>query len=193
MHPDRAPSPRARLMPQGSIVLRRGKRVGSAAERRATGLPSSLDAAARLYAGEQMQHLLVSTIDLGLVVDHAQWNAHGRGSDTLRQLFDDLGKALSGQRDVLARRAAELGVPPDGRARTVAAESRLPELGEGPFRAIDAAAAIAERLDRVAEMTRRELGVLSASDQATRDAVTRLAQLIERHHRWILQRTGVPG
>jgi starvation-inducible DNA-binding protein len=155
---------------------------------RTPSLPSSLYAAARLYAGEQLQRLLVATIDLGLVVNEAHWNVDGRGSQALQLLFDDLSDALAGHRDLLARRAAELGVAPGGGAG--AAESRLAELGNGPLSANDAAAAVADRLDGVADLARRQLTALGARDPVTRHVVIGLSQLIERH-RLALQRTGI--
>jgi starvation-inducible DNA-binding protein len=155
---------------------------------RTASLPSSLYAAARLYAGEQLQRLLVATIDLGLVVNQAHRDVDGRGSQALQLLFDDLSEALAEQRDLLARRAAELGVAPDGRAYTVSAESRLAQLADGPLSANDAAAAVADRLGSVADLAGRQLTALS--DPVTRRVVIGLAQLVERH-RSALQRTGV--
>jgi starvation-inducible DNA-binding protein len=153
-------------------------------------LPTSLYAAAQLYTGEQLQDLLVATIDLGLVVDHAQWNVGGLGSHPLQRLLDDLSAALAGQRALLARRAAELGVAPDGRPGTVAAESPLPELRDGPLQAADAAAAVVDGLDQVADLAREQLSGPGASDPETRYVVTGLARLIERH-RGMLQHAGV--
>jgi starvation-inducible DNA-binding protein len=138
-------------------------------------------AAARLYAGEQLQRLLVATIDLGLIVNQAHWNVHGRGSHALQLLFDDLSEALAGHRHLLARRAAELGVAPDRRAYTVATESRLAQLADGPLPASDAAAAVADRLDRVADLAGQQLAALGASDCETRHVLTGLSQLVAQH------------
>jgi starvation-inducible DNA-binding protein len=154
------------------------------------GLPTSLYAAAQLYAGERLQDLLVATIDLGLVVNHAQWNVRGLGSQALQAVFDDLSQALARQKAQLARRAAELGVAPDGRTGTVAAETRLPALQDGPLGVVDAAAAVVDRLDDVADLAREQLSGPSASDPETRHVVTALTQLIERH-RGMLQRARV--
>jgi starvation-inducible DNA-binding protein len=153
-------------------------------------LPTDLYAAAQLYAGEQLQSLLVATIDLGLVIDHAHWNVQGVGSDALHVLFDDLSDALGRHRALLAQRAVELGAAPDGRPGTVAADSRLPEPGNGPLLARDAAAAIADRLDHAADLVRDQLSRLSASDPVTRHVLIGLAQLIERH-RSMLRRLGI--
>ncbi|MEA2341103.1 MAG: starvation-inducible DNA-binding protein [Solirubrobacteraceae bacterium] len=163
-----------------------------AADSTSDDLPTSLYAAARLYAGEQLQNMLVATIDLGLVVKHAHWNVHGGGSPGLHLLFDELSDGLAGQGDRLARRAAELGVAPDGRAATVAADSPLPELDDGPLRVGVATSAIAEGLDSVAELARRQLDGMGASDPATRHVLIGLTQLIDRH-RWKLGRPSVQG
>jgi starvation-inducible DNA-binding protein len=154
------------------------------------GLPTDLYTAAQLYAGEQLQSLLVATIDLGLVIDHAHWNVQGMGSDSLHVLFDDLSDTLGRHRALLAQRAVELGAAPDGRPGTVAAESRLPEPGNGPLLARDAAAAVADRLDRVADLVREQLGRMSMSDPVTRHVLIGLAHLIERH-REMLRRLGI--
>lgn len=160
-----------------------------AADMTPASLPTSLYAAAQLYAGEQLRDLLVATIDLGLVVNHAHWNVRGLGSHPVQLVFDDLSEALAGQRALLARRIAQLGVAPDGRTGTVAAESRLPELGDGPLPPVDAAAAVVERLDRVADLARDQLGGPGASDPETWHVLTGLTHVLERHRR-MLQRAG---
>jgi starvation-inducible DNA-binding protein len=164
-------------------------RPARAAHTAPASLPTSLYVAARLYTGERLQDLLVATIDLGLVVDHAHWNVRGLGSHPLQRLFDDLSAALAGQRALLARRAAELGVAPDGRPGTVAAGSPLAELRDGPLQAADAAAAVVDGLDRVADLAREQLSGPGASDPETRHLVTGLTRLIERH-RGMLQHAG---
>ncbi|MCW3050613.1 MAG: starvation/stationary phase protection protein [Solirubrobacterales bacterium] len=154
---------------------------------RPASLPTSLYAAAQLYTGERLQDLLLATIDLGLVVDHAHWNVRGPGSHPLQRQFDSLSVALAGQRALLARRAAELGAAPDGRTGTVAADSSLPGLREGPLRAADAVAAVVDGLDEVADLAREQLSGPGASDPEARYVVTGLTRLIERH-RGMLQR-----
>jgi hypothetical protein len=71
----------------------------------------------------------------------------------------------------------------------VAAESRLPELGDGPLPPVDAAAAVVERLDRVADLARDQLGGPGASDPETWHVLTGLTHVLERHRR-MLQRAG---
>jgi starvation-inducible DNA-binding protein len=161
-----------------------------AADMRPARLPTSLYVAARLYAGERLQDLLVATIDLGLVVNHAHWNVRGLGSHQLQLLLDDLSEGLADQRERLARRTAELGVAPDGRTGTVAAESRLPELRDGPIPAVDAAAAVVDRLDRVADLAREHLSGPGASDPETWHVVTGLMRLLERHRRMLQRARG---
>jgi starvation-inducible DNA-binding protein len=184
-----------RLRSELGLRLRPGTRPGADPPERAVDmtparLPTSLYVAAQLYTGERLQDLLVATIDLGLVVDHAHWNVRGIGSHPLLLLFDDLSEALPGQRALLARRAAELGVAPDGRTGTVAAESRLPEIGDGPMPAVDAAAAVVDRLDRVADLARDQISGPGASDPETRHVLTGLTQLLERHRRMLQRARG---
>jgi starvation-inducible DNA-binding protein len=174
----------------GMRLRPRTQRPERPADTRTASLPTSLYAAAQLYAGERLQDLLVATIDLGLVVDHAHWNVRGLGSHPLQRLFDDLSEALAGQRALLARRAAELGVAPDGRTGTVAAESPLPQLRDGPLQVADAAAAVVDGLDQVADLAREQLSGPAANDPETRYVVTGLTQLLERH-RGMLQHAGV--
>jgi starvation-inducible DNA-binding protein len=150
-------------------------------------LPTSLYAAAQLYTAARLQDLLVATIDLGLVVNHAYWNVRGLGSQPLQLELRDLSEALAGQRALLARRTAELGVASNGRTGTVAAQSRLPELRHGPLPHVDAAAAVVDRLDRVADLARDQLSGPGARDPETCHLVAALTQLLERH-RGMLQR-----
>jgi DNA-binding ferritin-like protein len=153
------------------------------------GLPTNLYAAAQLYAGERLQDLLAATLDLGRAVERARRNVRGRGSHPLQLLLDDLGEALADQRAVIAKRTAELGIAANGGNGAMAAESRLPELRDGPLPVADAAAAVVDRLDRVADLAREQLDGPGATDPENSYVLTGLTRLLERH-RGVLRRAG---
>jgi DNA-binding ferritin-like protein len=153
------------------------------------GLPTNLYAAAQLYAGERLQDVLAATVDLGRAAERARRNVRGRGSHPLQLLLDDLCEALAEQRAAIARRTAELGMEPDGRNGARAAESRLPELRDGPLPVADAAAAVVDRLDRVVDLAREQLDGPGASDPENWHVLNGLTRLLERH-RGMLQRAG---
>jgi hypothetical protein len=78
---------------------------------------------------------------------------------------------------------------PDGRNGARAAESRLPELRDGPLPVADAAAAVVDRLDRVVDLAREQLDGPGASDPENWHVLNGLTRLLERH-RGMLQRAG---
>jgi DNA-binding ferritin-like protein len=113
----------------------------------------------------------------------------GRGSHPLQVELHELGEALADQRAAIARRTEELGMAPNGRNGAAGADGRLPELRDGPLPAADAAAAVVDRLDHVADLAREQLDGPGASDPENWQVLNGLTRLLERH-RGMLRRAG---
>jgi starvation-inducible DNA-binding protein len=71
---------------------------------------------------------LADTLDLQSQTKQAHWNVKGAQSHALHELFDRLTGELAGFADVIAERATALGGLALGTIRSVARDSRLPEL-----------------------------------------------------------------
>jgi starvation-inducible DNA-binding protein len=83
---------------------------------------SSLEEAARTETGELLQETLVDLVDLSVLGKQAHWTVVGPRFRTLHLQLDEIVDASRQHADVVAERASALGVAPDARAATVAAQ-----------------------------------------------------------------------
>ena len=101
-------------------------------------IPSPLEDQARDITGAALQATLVDLVDLSLVAKQAHWNLVGRQFHDVHLHLDELVEKARKYSDQVAERAAAIGVSPDGRAATVASDSRVPDidvrLAQGPRR-----------------------------------------------------------
>ncbi|MGW8592755.1 Dps family protein [Dietzia sp. NPDC055877] len=74
-----------------------------------------------------LQESLVDLIDLSLVAKQAHWSVVGPRFQSVHLALDELVADARGFTDEVAERATAVGVSPDGRAKTVAADSALDE------------------------------------------------------------------
>ncbi|MET0144896.1 MAG: ferritin-like domain-containing protein [Ilumatobacteraceae bacterium] len=134
---------------------------------------------------EDLQSLLVEVIDLSLTSRQAQWIL-------VRPLFDPLSAELEGLAadawtwaDALGARLAGMGVPPDGRAATVAEQARFADWAAGFVDDAEAVAPVVVRLNRMIEECPRRIESLRDSDPISEDLIIRVvAGLVT--HRWLL-------
>ncbi|MFD4251978.1 Dps family protein, partial [Amycolatopsis thermoflava] len=92
-----------------------------------------LDEVATKTVATALQRTLTDLIDLGLLAKQAHWNVTGPHFRAVHLHLDELAATTREHADSVAERLAALGVSPDGRASTVAAESTLPGLPAGPL------------------------------------------------------------
>ena len=90
-------------------------------------MTSPLSDAAKAATGAALNRVLADLIDLSLVGKQAHWTLVGRGFRSLHLQLDEVVDAVRIHADDVAERAVTIGVTPDGRAKTVAADSALPE------------------------------------------------------------------
>lgn len=147
---------------------------------------STLDDPARKAVGELLQDTLVDLVDLSLVGKQAHWTVTGPRFRALHLQLDEVVDAARGYADVVAERAAAIGVAPDGRAMTVAKQSGLPQLSDG-WQADDDVVAyfvvayatviarIRERVDRAGEL-----------DAVTQDLLIQITADLEKQY-WMFQ------
>jgi hypothetical protein len=86
-------------------------------------IASVLEPQARDLTATALQQTLTDLIDLGLVAKHTDWTVTGARFRTLHQQLDEVVDTARVHADTIAERAAALGVAPDGRVTTVAADS----------------------------------------------------------------------
>ncbi|QKW34888.1 DNA starvation/stationary phase protection protein [Actinomadura sp. NAK00032] len=136
--------------------------------------------------GEALQGSLVDLIDLSLVAKQAHWNLTGRNFKVVHEHLDEVvALARTGQDDV-AERAVAIGVNPDGRARTVADRTKLPQLEAGYLDDDKVVAAVTDTLAQIIGRFRERIAATDEPDQVTQDLLIGITAELEKQH-WMFQ------
>ncbi|QXJ25012.1 DNA starvation/stationary phase protection protein [Actinomadura graeca] len=147
---------------------------------------SPLTETAQKVTGNALQGALVDLIDLALVAKQAHWNLTGRNFKVVHEHLDEIvDLARQGQDDV-AERAITIGINPDGRARTVADRTDLPQLEAGYLAGDKVVAAITDALAQIIARFRERITETDESDPVTQDLLIGLAAELEKQH-WMFQ------
>lgn len=136
--------------------------------------------------GEALQGSLVDLIDLALVAKQAHWNLTGRNFKVVHEHLDEVvALARTGQDDV-AERAVAIGANPDGRARTVADRTELPQLETGYLDDDKVVAAVTDILAQIIGRFRERIAATDEPDQVTQDLLIGITAELEKQH-WMFQ------
>ena len=147
---------------------------------------SPLTQDAQKVTGEALQGALVDLIDLSLVAKQAHWNLVGRNFRSLHLQLDEVVASARLFADVVAERAAAIGVNPDGRARTVADLTGVPELKAGWIQDTDVVARFVEIYSAVITRMRERVGSTGEPDPVSQDIFIGITADLEKHH-WMFQ------
>ncbi|MEV4672243.1 MULTISPECIES: Dps family protein [Actinomadura] len=147
---------------------------------------SPLSDEAAKVVGEALQGSLIDLIDLSLVAKQAHWNLTGRNFKVVHEHLDEVvALARTGQDDV-AERAVAIGVNPDGRARTVADRTQLPQLEAGYLDDDKVVAAVTDTLAQIIGRFRERIAATDEPDQVTQDLLIGITAELEKQH-WMFQ------
>ncbi|MFA1539320.1 Dps family protein [Actinomadura monticuli] len=136
--------------------------------------------------GEALQGSLVDLIDLSLVAKQAHWNLTGRNFKVVHEHLDEVvALARTGQDDV-AERAVAVGVNPDGRSRTVADRTKLPQLEAGYLDDDKVVAAVTDILAQIIARFRERIAATDEPDPVTQDLLISITAELEKQH-WMFQ------
>src|SRR5690625_1238918 len=108
-----------------------------------------LSEAAQKSVGAALQGALVDIIDLSLSAKQAHWNVYGPHFRSLHLQLDETVATARAAGDLIAERAAAIGVAPDGRPSAVAAESGLPKIPDGPLKDDKVVSLFIEMYDKI--------------------------------------------
>ncbi|NUS74228.1 MAG: DNA starvation/stationary phase protection protein [Corynebacteriales bacterium] len=151
-----------------------------------TTISSPLDAKARDTVGGALQGSLAELIDISLQAKQAHWNIIGPNFRSLHLQLDELVAVTREHADVLAERAIAIGVNPDGRAATVAANTKTPQLHDGYIKDAEVVTAIVALLAAVIDRFRQRIKDTDKPDMVTQDLLISAAQDLEKQH-WMFQ------
>jgi starvation-inducible DNA-binding protein len=145
-----------------------------------------LKEADRDITGKALQGSLVDLVDLHLVAKQAHWNVTGQFFRSVHLQLDELVAAARGFADDVAERAATIGVPPDGRARTVAESSGMANWSSGWKTDHDVIEGITDDLANVIQRLRARIDETDKTDLVTQDLLITIAHELEKSH-WMWQ------
>ncbi|TDD83731.1 Dps family protein [Actinomadura rubrisoli] len=149
-------------------------------------IKSPLTEAAQKVTGDALQGALVDLIDLSLVAKQAHWNLTGRNFKVVHEHLDEIvDLARQGQDDV-AERAVAIGVNPDGRVRTIADRTALPQLEAGYLDDDKVVAAVTDVLGQIIGRFRERVAATDEPDPVTQDLLIGITAELEKQH-WMFQ------
>ncbi|QHY98555.1 DNA protection during starvation protein [Streptomyces sp. S4.7] len=147
---------------------------------------SSLPEADLKLVGEALQGALVDLLDLSLVAKQVHWNIVGPRFRSVHLQLDEVVTTARSHSDTVAERAAAIGVTPDGRAATVAAQSAVGTVADGWIKDADAVRTLVDGLGAVIVRMRERIRVTDEPDPVTQDILIGLTADLEKHH-WMFQ------
>ncbi|MGW6378144.1 Dps family protein [Rhodococcus sp. NPDC055112] len=150
---------------------------------------STLDTGQQQIAGEALQGTVVDLIDLGLIAKQAHWNVIGRSFLSVHPSLDELVAAARDFTDQAAERATAIGVSPDGRSATVAADAGTKGFGAGWTKDSEVVDAIVANLTAVIERLRARIELTEKADPVTQDLLIAITARLEQLH-WMWQAQG---
>ncbi|MER7046803.1 MULTISPECIES: Dps family protein [Streptomyces] len=136
--------------------------------------------------GEALRGALVDLVDLGLVAKQVHWNVVGPRFRSVHLQLDEVVDTARLHSDTVAERCSAIGVTPDGRAATVAAQSAIAPVPEGWIKDGDAVQVLVRALGAVIVRMRERIGVTGDPDPVSQDILIGLTGDLEKHA-WMFQ------
>ncbi|MGW2212859.1 Dps family protein [Streptomyces sp. NPDC001781] len=147
---------------------------------------SSLPEAALKTVTEALQGALVDLVDLSLVAKQIHWNVVGPRFRSIHLQLDEVVLSARTASDLVAERSSALGVPPDGRAATVASGTGIEVPPAGWIKDTDAVAGMVAALGAVIGRMRERVHATGDADPVTQDMFIQTTGDLEKHH-WMFQ------
>ncbi|MFF7358059.1 MULTISPECIES: Dps family protein [Streptomyces] len=135
---------------------------------------------------EALQGALVDLVDLSLVAKQIHWNVVGPRFRSIHLQLDEVVASARTHSDTVAERASALGVPPDGRAATVASGSGVKTTPAGWIKDTDAVGTMVDALGAVITRMRERVAATGDPDPVSQDIFIGITADLEKHH-WMFQ------
>ncbi|MET8215928.1 DNA starvation/stationary phase protection protein [Streptomyces hirsutus] len=135
---------------------------------------------------EALQGALVDLVDLSLVAKQIHWNVVGQRFRSVHLQLDEVVALARTHTDIVAERAAALGVSPDGRAATVAVGSGIGVTPEGWVDDTAAVSAMVDALGAVIARMRERVDATGEADPVSQDLLIAVTGDLEKQH-WMFQ------
>ncbi|MFB0615377.1 Dps family protein [Streptomyces sp. AGS-58] len=135
---------------------------------------------------EALQGALVDLVDLALVAKQIHWNVVGPRFRSVHLQLDEVVDSARTHSDTVAERASALGVPPDGRAASVASGSGIGTAPAGWVKDTDAVGTMVDALGAVIVRMRERVNATGEADPVSQDIFIGITADLEKHH-WMFQ------
>ncbi|MEU9331957.1 DNA starvation/stationary phase protection protein [Streptomyces sp. NPDC048290] len=135
---------------------------------------------------EALQSALVDLVDLSLIAKQVHWNIVGPRFRSVHLQLDDVVASARVHSDTVAERASALGVSPDGRAGTVAADSGIGAVPNGWVKDSDAVRVLTDALGAAITRMRERVAATEKPDPVSQDVFIGITADLEKHH-WMFQ------
>ncbi|GAA3836054.1 Dps family protein [Streptomyces chiangmaiensis] len=135
---------------------------------------------------EALQGALVDLLDLSLVAKQVHWNVIGPRFRSIHLQLDEVVDSARRHSDTVAERSSALGVPPDGRAATVAQGSGIGSVPQGWVKDTDAVGTLVAALGAVISGMRERVQTTAEADPVSQDLFLEITADLEKHH-WMFQ------
>ena len=149
-------------------------------------ITSPLSDADKASVGAVLQATLVDLIDLSLVAKQAHWNVVGKNFRSVHLQLDELVTTARTYTDEVAERASALGVSPNGKAKTVAEGSGVPEFPDNWLKEDQVVGSVVVTLAKLVERMRARIDETDKSDLVTQDLLIEITKQLEQAH-WMWQ------
>lgn len=140
----------------------------------------------RVALGSILQGQLIDLIDLALLGKHLHWNVTGPGFREIHLALDEMVAQWQDRSDAAAERGRALGVSPDGRSTTVAAQSVLASVEPGEIRTDAVVHALVVALDEAITRARERMEQAGEYDAVTEDLLIETVGVLEKQ-RWMVE------
>ncbi|MFD8305475.1 Dps family protein [Streptomyces sp. NPDC059690] len=157
-----------------------------------TVVKSTLPEPARKVTGEALQGTLVDLLGLSLIGKQAHWNIVGPRFRSIHLQLDEVVATARTHADTVAERSAALGLPPDGRPETIAADFGLPGPKEGWVRDTDVVQVMVETLEAAIGRLRERIAATDEPDPVTQDLLIAITADLEKQ-RWMFEAENFPN
>jgi starvation-inducible DNA-binding protein len=135
---------------------------------------------------DELQQTLVELIDLSLQGKQAHWNVSGPLFRSIHLELDEIVDVARLAADEVAERLVTVGVPPDGRAATIAAAAPFQPLPAGIISSERAVRAMGQLLDDLAERLGERIKLLAEPDPISQGILITIAENVEKRA-WMLR------
>ena len=129
---------------------------------------------------DDLQKVLVDLVELAGQGKQAHWNVVGKNFRDTHRILDEIIEAARGFGDEVAERMRALHGIPDGRSRTVAASTTLPEYPAGEVDTSDTIDLVTVRLESVVSTMREVHDRVDEEDPTTADILHAIIASLEQ-------------